>query len=590
MACSINLTGASVVSVGQSISLTAYVVTDKSSQSFTLNATSSSASATVSPASTSVRQDELIFIPLTVSGVEAGTSRIRVTLVDYDLIQKATQYIDVTVTLPQASWDTLPTAKDGLVYIDEQQVLINAGTSSSGTPKYKFSTDSAWTSSVNDIKKQSVGQYTVQYYVAGDGSHSDSSVGSLTVSIGKATKAITADPDLTGATFAWDGQEHMPANFVPNGTIAGLVASGTITPQINTGSYTITYNVTEDENYIYTFTNGSRVARQLNWSITNPAVTLSPLTFSNVSAGASTRLTVNLIPSSGTVISGVISASVNGSGASGVSVYNVSTSAVQLTLLKSASGTYTFDLTVSGITITQNGQSTSINCTETVTISVVPSITQYPVLATTPVTYNGNERILVSTYGVVTGGEFQYKVGSGSWSSNTGLLKRTDAGSYSVRYRVLDSGGGVYVDSTLLGTFVINEKAQSWTYDFAGEGQKSKYSGIVSTTYTLRISSSTEFSSISVTADKEDVTITKVSDTEFTIVTGSTQETIDFTISTIGATNYLNKSENFELTVTSDDWQPVTLRVFENGQWVTVKAYRCTGGSNWEELQAYEHK
>ena len=51
MACSINLTGASVVSVGQTISLSAYVVTDKSSQSFTLNATSNTASATVSPAS-----------------------------------------------------------------------------------------------------------------------------------------------------------------------------------------------------------------------------------------------------------------------------------------------------------------------------------------------------------------------------------------------------------------------------------------------------------------------------------------------------------------------------------------------------------
>ena len=64
-----------------------------------------------------------------------------------------------------------PTAKEGLVYTGESQVLINEGTTSDGTVKYSLSVDGYFSDVIPTASY--AGSYDVFYMVAGDSNHFD---------------------------------------------------------------------------------------------------------------------------------------------------------------------------------------------------------------------------------------------------------------------------------------------------------------------------------------------------------------------------------------------------------------------------------
>ena len=75
-------------------------------------------------------------------------------------------------------------------------------------------------------------------------------------------------------------------------------------------------------------------------------------------------------------------------------------------------------------------------------------------------TYNGSAQVLINT-GTVNGGTFQYKVGSGSWSSSapTG----TNAGTYAVSWQIVGDANHNNVSATSLGNVSIAKKAPSFS-------------------------------------------------------------------------------------------------------------------------------
>ena len=84
---------------------------------------------------------------------------------------------------------TPPTAND-LTYNGTAQELFKAGTTQDGTMLYSMSKTSDFLPNVPLIRK--AGTYTFYYQVRGDGNHTDSDIGTITVTIKKAPLTITA--------------------------------------------------------------------------------------------------------------------------------------------------------------------------------------------------------------------------------------------------------------------------------------------------------------------------------------------------------------------------------------------------------------
>ena len=119
-----------------------------------------------------------------------------------------TEVFNKTVVIDHgyAKLEPAPTAREGLIYNDEAQQLLNtAGTAVDGTLRYtiwkgegEFNKDTAeWTTKVEDIKETAAGTYEVYYYadgseVAGKGTgllYIDTEVGHYSVTIAKRDQA-----------------------------------------------------------------------------------------------------------------------------------------------------------------------------------------------------------------------------------------------------------------------------------------------------------------------------------------------------------------------------------------------------------------
>jgi len=93
--------------------------------------------------------------------------------------------VQVRKHLPPAEVTVAPMAKSGLTYIAQAQPLVNAGTAVGGTMHYSLEEDGGYSTDIptgTDAK-----EYTVYYKAVGDENHRDSAVGSVFVSIAKAT-------------------------------------------------------------------------------------------------------------------------------------------------------------------------------------------------------------------------------------------------------------------------------------------------------------------------------------------------------------------------------------------------------------------
>lgn len=74
-------------------------------------------------------------------------------------------------------------------------------------------------------------------------------------------------------------------------------------------------------------------------------------------------------------------------------------------------------------------------------------------------TYNGGSQALVNA-GSATGGTMQYKLGSGSWSAT--VPSQTNAGSYTVSWKVMGDANHTNVNETSLGSISIAKKAPTF--------------------------------------------------------------------------------------------------------------------------------
>ena len=152
---------------------------------------------------------------------------------------------------------TPPTANE-LTYNGQDQALIRAGTSVDGKLVYSLSENGVYSDEIPTGKN--AGNYTVWYYVQGNGNHADSEKEFVEVSIGKAQLSVTAkDQSITygstisGTEIAYAGllSDHtvtvtlLPStsNVTANGTIHASAAVFTADGIDVTENYEISYTV-----------------------------------------------------------------------------------------------------------------------------------------------------------------------------------------------------------------------------------------------------------------------------------------------------------------------------------------------------------
>ena len=150
---------------------------------------------------------------------------------------------------------TAPTAIAGLVYDGQPHQLINAGSTTGGTLKYKLDSGEWGTSIPEATDAKNI--YTIYYKVEGNDDYEDVEQQHLTVNIAQATNTITAP---TARTLTYDGtaQTLLNAGSATFGTMEYSTTnmdgsySTTIPTRTNAtsgGSYTVWYRVLGNDNY-----------------------------------------------------------------------------------------------------------------------------------------------------------------------------------------------------------------------------------------------------------------------------------------------------------------------------------------------------
>jgi len=148
-------------------------------------------SLSVKSSNTNVATVSISGTTITVRGAgTAGTATITVTAAaDGNYNEASATFTATTVNKTNPTY-TAPTAKS-LTYNGSAQTLINAGSTSDGTMYYSLTNGSGWSTSLPTGSGMS---HTVYYYVAGDATHLDSSVGSVTVTFSKGTPTLSLSP------------------------------------------------------------------------------------------------------------------------------------------------------------------------------------------------------------------------------------------------------------------------------------------------------------------------------------------------------------------------------------------------------------
>ena len=151
------------------------------------------------------------------------------------------------ITKAKAAVTTVPAAEN-LTYDGQAHALVTAGTATGGTLMYRLGDSGAFSDEIPT--GTDAGDYTVWYYVKGDGDHSDSAPAAVKVTITGASIANAA-VELSGDQFTYDGNDHKPTVTVKLGEITlsetkdyTLDFAGSTT---NAGTVTIT--VTGKGNY-----------------------------------------------------------------------------------------------------------------------------------------------------------------------------------------------------------------------------------------------------------------------------------------------------------------------------------------------------
>ena len=130
---------------------------------------------------------------LTIKPWKAGTVTITVTSAATEKYTAATVTYNLTIQ-KAAGLVTPPTARTGLTYTGSAQVLINSGSSTTGTMYYKLE---GGTYSTSLPTAKDVGTYKIYYYSKGDTNHNDTAEGYITVTIAGPYKSYLVGQEVS---------------------------------------------------------------------------------------------------------------------------------------------------------------------------------------------------------------------------------------------------------------------------------------------------------------------------------------------------------------------------------------------------------
>jgi hypothetical protein len=167
----------------------------------------------------------------------------------------ATNYItktgSLTITIIKASGDVVAPTIKNLTYNGEEQELVGAGSSSTGTIYYKLE-DGEYSTCIPTATN--IGVYTIYYKVIGDLNHNDVGESSVSVAIiNKANDDMNVSVTALAAktlTYSGEEQELVSAGSSSTGTIYYKLDDGEYSANIptatNAGTYTVYYKVVDD--------------------------------------------------------------------------------------------------------------------------------------------------------------------------------------------------------------------------------------------------------------------------------------------------------------------------------------------------------
>lgn len=371
----------------------------------------------------------------TITDVGSKTVYYEVTKTNY---QTATGSFTITVT-KATPVVTAPTAKN-LTYNGNNQVLINAGSTTGGTLQYKLNSTGTWGTSLPSAKDAKT--YTVYYRVVGNENYNDVASKSISVTI-KPASATGTNPTAKNLTWNNTDQALVNAGTSSYGTYYYSLTNGsnwstTIPKGNNAGSYTVYYYI-KSSNSNYNDSSVGSVAVTINKATT----TITPPTGKSLTYNGSDQTLINA-----------------GSATWGTLKYCLTQSGTYSTTLPKGKDakTYTVYYKVDG-TSNYNGAS------GTVSVTIKPSRLTFTTLPTANnLTYNGSNQNLI-TAGTANNGTVKYSIDGGNTYTTT-VPKGKNAGTYTVEAYV-ESTNSNYSDSNPMYITVTIKKATA-SYNVVG--------------------------------------------------------------------------------------------------------------------------
>ena len=373
-----------------------------------------------------------------------------------------------------------PVGKSDLVYNGTAQDLITAGSSTTGTMEYSLD---GTTYAETIPQGTNAGSYTVYYKVIGDANHNDIAAQNFQVTI--AAKTVDSPSiTLSETSYTYDGNAKEPTVTVKDGetTIPATEYSVSYTNNTNVGTATVT--ITDVEGGNYAVSGSTTFAISSADGSLNPPVGKSDLVYNGtaqdlITAGSTTTGTMEY-SLDGTTYSTSIP---QGTDAGSYTVYYkvtgdddnsniaaqdfqviIASKTVESPTITLSETSYTYDGTAKKPTVTVDDGETTIPSSEysvsytnntnagtatvtitdveggnyavsgstTFTISVADGSLTAPT-GTSDLVYNGTAQNLI-TAGSTTTGTMEYSLDGTTY--DTGIPQGTDAGSYTVYYKV----------------------------------------------------------------------------------------------------------------------------------------------------------
>ena len=314
-----------------------------------------------------------------------------------------------TITINKAEGSIIAPTTKTLTYTGKAQTLINAGSSTTGTIKYKLNSGSYSTSLPSAT---AAGTYTVYYKVDGDSSHEDVPETSITVEISKAPLVVRAKDNsiVYGSAPANNGVTYeglVNSQTFSNATDGSVSYTYTYTRYGDVGEYEIVPDVSKITSANYQVISASGVL-----TVTQKEATLTWGTASWTYDGNAHSVSVTV---GGLVNNDQISAETSGN-----SITEPGTATATVIGLVASKGN-------------ANNYKLPSNVSKTITINKATPTVKAPTAKS--LTYNGSPQTLINN-GTTNGGTMYYRLGTGGEYSAE-LPQATDAGTYTVYYKVI---------------------------------------------------------------------------------------------------------------------------------------------------------